>query len=226
MDEPVEPDRSHFDLSRDDYVFLFNFDFMSTAARKNPGGVIEAFQRAFGASDPAVLVLKSINRHHDPAGCAALNDKGKTGRVIFLDEHLSGAEVNRLFASCDCYVSLHRAEGVGLGMAQAMYLGKPVIGTGYSGNLEFMNEQNSLLVKYSLVEFTEDAGPYEAGSRWAEPDVDHAASLMRWVFENREAGQALGARGAADIRRTLDPAVTAEQIRARAREVSSHSARK
>ena len=120
--------------------------------------------------------------------------------------------MNALFASIDSYVALHRSEGLGLGMAQAMYLGKPVIGTGYSGNLEFMNSENSLLVNYTMTELEEDSGPYERGTHWAAPDVEHAATLMRWVYENRAASSAWGARAAQGIRRILDRHTTARGI--------------
>ena len=105
-------------------------------------------------------------------------------------------------------------------MAQAMYLGKPVIATNYSGNLEFMNSENSLLVDYTMTELDEDSGPYERGTRWAAPDIDHAASLMRFVYENRKEGEALGARGAASVRAILNPALTSAQIAQRVRELS------
>ena len=213
------PDRKRFGLPDDAFVFLFNFDFLSTTHRKNPAGVIDAFQRAFKIDDKAVLVLKSINWEHDREGRAALGRRAEGANVVFLDPHLPGAEVNALFASADSYVSLHRSEGLGLGMAQAMYLGKPVIGTGYSGNLEFMNAENSLLVNFSMTELEEDSGPYERGTHWAAPDVAHAASLMRWVYENRAASQALGARAAQDIRRILDPQKTAREILQRVQEL-------
>jgi glycosyltransferase involved in cell wall biosynthesis len=159
--------------------------------------------------------LKSINWEHERAAREALEQQAQGAKVIFLDTHISGAEVNSLFASADCYVSLHRSEGLGLGMAQAMYLAKPVIATGYSGNLDFMNANNSLLVNYGMTELEEDSGAYERGSRWAEPDVEHAATLMRWVFDHREESNALGARAAASIRATLDPKRTADEIRSR-----------
>ncbi len=100
-----------------------------------------------------------------------------------------------------------------------MYLGKPVIATGYSGNLDFMNSENSLLVDYAMTELEEDSGPYERGTHWAAPDVEHAATLMRWVYENREASRALGQRAAASIRQTLDPQQTAREIRAHVEEL-------
>ena len=98
-----------------------------------------------------------------------------------------------LLTSCsDCYVSLHRSEGLGLGMAQAMNFAKPVIATGYSGNLEFMNAQNSLLVPFKLVENPESVASYDKGCIWADADLDAAADRMRWVFENRVAAAELG----------------------------------
>jgi glycosyltransferase involved in cell wall biosynthesis len=205
-------DRHRFGLREDDYVFLFNFDFYSTTHRKNPGAVIAAFRRAFGDADGAVLVLKSINAQHDPAGRAQLAREAAGANVIFLDAHLPTADVHSLFASADCYVSLHRSEGLGLGMAQAMYLGKPVIATAYSGNLEFMDSDSSLLVDYTMTELHEDAGAYERGSRWADPDVEHAATFMRWAYEHRAESEALGRRGAETVRRKLDPQITAAEI--------------
>jgi glycosyltransferase involved in cell wall biosynthesis len=213
------PDRRRFGLPESACVFLFTFDFFSTTHRKNPAAVIAAFRRAFRPDDAAVLVLKSINAEHDRAGRDSLGRESEGANVMFMDPHISAAELNALFASADCYVSLHRSEGLGLGMAQAMYLGKPVIGTNYSGNLEFMNSDNSLLVDYAMTELDVDSGPYERGTRWAEPNVAAAADLMRWVYEHRTEGEALGARAAADIRRILDPNITAAEISRRVREL-------
>jgi glycosyltransferase involved in cell wall biosynthesis len=206
------PDRDRFGLPDNTYVFLFTFDFFSTVQRKNPAAVIAAFQRAFRPDEAAVLLIKSINCESNRAARDSLERESEGAKVVFIDGHIPGAELNALFASANCYVSLHRSEGLGLGMAQAMYLGKPVIATNYSGNLEFMNSDNSLLVDYAMTELNEDSGPYERGTRWAEPKVEHAANLMRWVYEHWAEGQALGARAAADIRRTLDPKVTTREI--------------
>jgi glycosyltransferase involved in cell wall biosynthesis len=213
------PDRRRFGLPESACLFLFTFDFFSTTHRKNPAALIAAFRRAFRPDDAAVLVIKSINAEHDPAARGSLGRESEGASVVFMDPHISGAELNALFASADCYVSLHRSEGLGLGMAQAMYLGKPVIGTNYSGNLEFMNSNNSLLVGYTMTELDVDSGPYERGTRWAEPNVKEAADLMRWVYEHRAEGEALGARAAADIRRILDPKITAAEISRRVREL-------
>jgi glycosyltransferase involved in cell wall biosynthesis len=107
----------------------------------------------------------------------------------------------------DGYVSLHRAEGFGLGMAECMYLGKPVIATAYSGNMDFMDEDNSLLVEYRMVPLHEGDYMYWRGQQWADPNVAHAARLMRQVFDDRDLARRIGANAAASIRRTHSHAV-------------------
>ncbi len=208
----AQPNRRRFELAEDTYVFLFTFDFFSTIERKNPAAVIAAFAQAFRPDEKALLVLKSINADRHRKDRESLGQLAGDANVCFMDAHVSAEEMNILFASIDCYVSLHRSEGLGLGMAHAMSQGKPVIGTNYSGNLEFMNSDNTLLVDYVMTELDHDSGPYEKGTRWAEPDVAHAAKLMRWVYQNREQAAAMGERGAGSVRATLDPAVTSAEI--------------
>ena len=212
-------DRSRFGLPEEAYVFLFTFDFFSTTHRKNPAGVISAFRQAFHPDEPALLMMKSINSEADRAGRELLGRQAADARVVFMDAHISAAEMNALYASADCYVSLHRSEGLGLGMAQAMSLGQPVIGTNYSGNLDFMDSDNSLLVDYTMTELKENSGPYEKGTHWAEPNIEHAVRLMRFVYENRRDAEAIGARGAASVRARLDPARTSAEIAQRIREL-------
>ena len=213
-DAPI-PDRKSFDIDESCFAFLTIFDFRSSLERKNPLGVIDAFRRAFSSSDDAVLVVKSINSDADPEGTQAIDTACKGLKVQRIDEHVSASEMSQLMASCDCYVSLHRSEGLGLGMAQSMGLGKAVIGTGYSGNLDFMNVNNSLLVKYSLKELEQSFGPYEKGSVWAEPDLDHAAQLMRRVFEDPHLVKDIGQRAAFDISSLMNVEVAGAEIRER-----------
>lgn len=221
----LPPDRARFGLQEGAVAFLFTFDHHSIIERKNPLGVIEAFRRAFGAHENAVLVLKSINAAHDPRGQQLIQQAIQGLNVIHLEEHQSGAEMSALLAACDCYVSLHRSEGLGLGMAQAMARGKPVIATDYSGNLEFMNSGNSLLVNYDLAELPEDYGPYGKGSVWAEPHMDHAAEQMRWVYTHPGEAARLGERARREVRQSLDPAATARQIRERIQEIGCQGPR-
>jgi glycosyltransferase involved in cell wall biosynthesis len=120
-----------------------------------------------------------------------------------------------LIASFDSFVSLHRSEGFGIGLAQAMYLGKPVIATGYSGNMDFMNHNNSYLVRYQLAELEQDYGPYEKGNVWADPDLDHAAELMRLVFADRTGAQIIAARAEADIKKQMTVDLAGAKMKAR-----------
>jgi hypothetical protein len=185
---PCSPDvtRKHLRLP-EGFLFLFMFDFFSVLERKNPMGLIQAFGRAFRAGEGPTLVIKTIN------GDQRLNELEKVqaaaaGRhdVVIVDDYYSAEEKNSLLGLCDCYVSLHRSEGFGLTMAEAMALEKPVIATGYSGNLDFMTPENSFLVDYSRVAVPAGCDPYPQGSPWADPDLDHAAELMRRVYEARE----------------------------------------
>jgi glycosyltransferase involved in cell wall biosynthesis len=133
-------------------------------------------------------------------------------RVLVVDRVLERSELNSLMDLCDCYVSLHRSEGFGLTMAEAMALGKPVIATAYSANTEFMNSGNSFPVRYELVRLDRDHGPYFRGGVWAEPSVEHAAELMRYVYEDPAAAAEVARRGRRDIRRSLSAEAIGEQI--------------
>jgi glycosyltransferase involved in cell wall biosynthesis len=202
--------RAHFGLPEGPFVFLFLFDVGSVLHRKNPYAVIEAFKRAFGPDDDVRLVLKLMRGDRRLAW--SLITRAGDPRVVLLDRVLERAELNALIAASDCYVSLHRSEGFGLPMAEAMLVGKPVIATGYSANLDFMNAGNSFLVRYRLARLEEDHGPYRRGNVWAEPDVGHAAELMRHVFRDREGARAVAGRGQRDVREQLSPRVVGERI--------------
>jgi glycosyltransferase involved in cell wall biosynthesis len=212
MDTPPMPTRTRAELGLPDgYLFLYSFNFIS-GVRKNPTGVLDAFTRAFAPGEGPSLVLKSVNgRERKPGLLADLEDAARErSDVVVIDRYASDEESPAIIASCDCYVSLHRSEGLGLTMAEAMALGKPVIATGYSGNLEFMNEANSHLVPYELVDVPTTWWAYEPGATWAEPNVDAAAALMRRVWEHPDEARALGVRAREDLlarfplRRTAD----------------------
>jgi glycosyltransferase involved in cell wall biosynthesis/SAM-dependent methyltransferase len=213
---PVLPaSRSDLNLP-EGFMFLFAFDHHSVFERKNPMALVEAYTRAFDPSDGAVLMLKSINAGSAPEDHARLL-AAADGRpdVHVVDGYLSADQKNLMVAACDCYVSLHRAEGFGLTMAEAMYLGKPVVATGYSGNLDFMDEQNSYLVEHRLVPIGPHAAPYPSDGTWAEPDIDHASGLMREVFEHPKEADERARYGAENIRRTHSAQVAGEIMGAR-----------
>jgi glycosyltransferase involved in cell wall biosynthesis len=204
-------------LPKDKFIFLFMFDFHSNYQRKNPLAVIESFKLAFEQSNHDImLIIKFHNGEYYREYLEELNAaKANYPSIHLISKHLLKEEVNALVNSCDCYISLHRAEGFGLTMAEAMFYGKPVIATGYSSNVEFMNVGNSFLVKYDLVTTTEDYSPYPKGSIWAEPDINHAASLMNYVFHNYQQAKLVGARASQDIKYLLNPETVGQKIKNR-----------
>ena len=185
------------------YVFLFMFDMCSQMVRKNPLGLIQAFREAFGPADKVSLAIKVSRGDSHPEALTELRQAAREARVIVMDEVLSRARSLGFIQMCDCFVSLHRAEGFGLCLAEAMLMGKAVIATNYSGNLAFMHSGNSLLVDYTLAEIVEDNPIYKKGNHWAEPSIDHATELMRYCYNNPAAAAALGAAGQAEAKQKL-----------------------
>lgn len=213
---PLPTPRPTTDLTRADLglppdvpLLLFSFDFLSTVERKNPYGLLEAFRRAFAPGEGPVLVLKTINADRRVAEAERLRLRvAQEPDVLLLEGYLDADARDALVLLCDAYVSLHRAEGLGLTMAEAMALGKPVVATGYSGNLQFMTPENSFLVPYRLVPIPAGCDPYPAGTPWADPDLDAAAQALRSLVDDPEAAAARGRRAAQDIA-TLHSAATA-----------------
>jgi glycosyltransferase involved in cell wall biosynthesis/SAM-dependent methyltransferase len=206
----------------DGFTFLFMFDFYSTLQRKNPLGLVEAFKRAFAPGEGPQLLLKSFNGDYKPERVRRLRDAaGGRPDIHLVDRFVAERERAALMAACDCYVSLHRSEGFGLTLGEAMALGKPVIATDYSANLDFMTPANSYLVDYELTEVGPDGENYPAEGRWAEPDLDHAAALLREVYENQADSRARARRGRTDIAEAFSVHAVGEVARKRLRRISA-----
>ena len=204
-------ERADLGLPSDRFLFSFVFDFHSTVARKNPAGLIEAFTTAFSPDDGMALVVKSINGDKFRDELDGLRElAAERPDVHVVDGFVPPEQVQAFTALADCSVSLHRSEGFGLTLAEGMALGKPVIATGYSGNLTFMDEKSAYLVPYRLTELTEDVGPYPAGSVWADPDLLAAAELMRRVKERPDEARARADRGRAKVHANHSVVRTAE----------------
>lgn len=196
------------------FTFVANFDYLSLYRRKNPVGVIHAYMSAFAESDGARLVVKSINGHMRPLdvehvkSCAA----GRTD-IVFLDGYVSSAAMRSLIELADVYVSLHRSEGYGLNLADAMALGTPVIATAYSGNMDFMDDFTAELIPYELAEVGPGAYPYPSDSLWADPDLNAAASAMRRLFDDTDEARALAQRAREHVGQRFSLAATADVVR-------------
>ena len=214
--------RDHFDLDNR-YMFLFAFDFMSVMKRKNPLGLIEAFIRAFPAGNGAQLVIKAINGDKRPAERAQLmTAAAQHPDITVMDTYLTRVETSSLMNLADCYVSLHRSEGLGLTLSEAMSHGKPVIATNYSGNIDFMDETNSYLVSWERVAVGENAEGYAANATWAEPNLDEAAQLMRSVFENQAEAAQIGQKAQNDILKNFSEAASGAIMKSRLFEIWNH----
>ncbi len=192
----LEADRSkaRFGLADNPFTFLFTFDAFSYLDRKNPIDVVRAFKRAFPNGDEnARLVLKTHNvekvvqsPHAAFLWKELVNEIGNSPYIHILDRTLHRHEVFALTASCDAFVSLHRSEGFGRNLTEAMLYGRPVISTGYSGSNEFINDDTAIPIQYSLTPVGEGTYPHGDGQFWAQPDVDHAAWAMRRVKEDSD----------------------------------------
>ena len=176
-------------------TFLSSWDYRSVAARKNPLGVIDAYVSGFPADGSARLILKCINSDADPvAHRQVLGRAAQRGDIEMVDVRLSAADNAALIAASDCYVSLHRSEGLGLNLADAMALGVPTIATAYGGNLAFMRDDDCWLIPYQLVDVGPDKHPYPFDAQWAEPDLDASTAAMLSVAADPAGASARAAR--------------------------------
>lgn len=159
------------------FVAVALCDLNSSEARKNPSGAIEAFKRAFGDDPGARLIVKTQNGQTHPDQLAELRAMAGPN-VEVIDATWAYADVLGLIASADVLVSLHRAEGFGLPMAEAMALGTPVVATGWSSNLDFMDDTTAVLIPAQQAPVRDPQGVY-TGQTWADPDLDAAAEALR-----------------------------------------------
>ncbi|UHA72287.1 glycosyltransferase family 4 protein [Paenibacillus sp. 481] len=215
---PIAPvTRSSLGVPDDKYIFLTMFDTYSIMERKNPEAVLEAFLQAFGPtrSDVCLIIKTNCPQNGDAAYEQFKSVAQSISNVIWLDKSLTRHETWALIDLADCFVSLHRAEGFGLSLAEAMSLGKPTIATRWSGNLEFMNDENSYLVNADIVPVGTNQGPYGAHQQWAQPSITEAAERMQHVIHNTYDSFRIGQQAQRHIAEHFSVAVSGQRMRDR-----------
>jgi glycosyltransferase involved in cell wall biosynthesis len=214
--------RARLGLPSGPFLFLTLFDLNSYIERKNPAAAIEAFRKA--GFDPAAagLVVKVQNAAGNAADFERLQAhlEGIPGAILIAGT-LHRQEVSALEAACDCFVSLHRAEGFGLAVAECMALGKPALCTDWSATAEYVNSQNGCPVRARVVPLEQNHGPYSRGSTWAEPDVEHAAEWMRTLAADRALAARLGECARSTIAARFSPDAIGARYRRRLEIVSA-----
>ena len=204
--------RGHFDLPRDAVTFLAMYDTQSVMQRKNPDGAIEAFRRAFDAHDTGVVLALKVNSAGEREVSQLRARVADHPNIRLMVDPLSRHEMDSLMANTDVFVSLHRSEGFGLPIAEAMALGVPALVTGWSGNMDFTDDDCAACVRYTIVDLERSYGPYESGQRWAEPDLDHAAEWMERLRSDPELRRRLALKASGAIRAHSHPSVVGARM--------------
>jgi glycosyltransferase involved in cell wall biosynthesis len=222
MPVPVEPEpssgagREQLGLPAGRPLFLFAFDHGGGFQRKNPLGAIEAFTRAFGPDDGPQLVVKCIGAQERPEAHGWLLEAAAThDHIHVLDDSLPPPDMAALMEACDAYVSLHRSEGFGLTIAEAMLRAKPVVATAYSGPRDWLSERNCFEVDWREVPIGPGNEPYPAEGTWAEPDLDDAAAQLRRVVNEPDEARRRAERGRDDVRSAFSAEAAGRAMAAR-----------
>jgi len=207
--------RDYFKIPDAAFTFLAMFDTHSIAERKNPYGAIKAFKIAFAGSDNSICLVLKVNNSEAADMNKLIESIQSHPNILIMAESHSRQEINALLSLSDCFVSLHRSEGFGLGPAEAMCLGKATILTNWSGSTDYMTADNCKAIDFELLKIRKTLGPYQAGQRWAEPDLEQAAAAMRELASYPELARSIGNSARQTIRQLFSPAAVGKKIAAR-----------
>ncbi len=207
LKEPVAFGRDHFSLPEDVFLYLLMYDFRSVSERKNPKASITAFKQAFSAEEANANKVGLIIKVNNAATESEVGNLKKQLEgyeyIFFITENLSRDEVESLEAAADVLISLHRAEGFGLPMAEAMYLGTPTVVTNWSANSEFVTPDSACLVEGDFIKLQTQIGPYEKGNRWMDADVNQASAYVRRLYDDKAYYNEIKERGVTQVRKAL-----------------------
>ncbi|WP_063890488.1 glycosyltransferase family 4 protein [Burkholderia ubonensis] len=216
MPAPTERSRERFGLPAEDFLFYLMFDGNSWLTRKNPLAGVQAFQKAFDASVSGVgLVVKAMNiRESDPIWQQIVRMASRDRRIHIVSETLSRHDSVNFMASLDSYISLHRSEGFGRVIAEAMLLGQPVVVTNFSGNVDYCTPDTAFLVDGDLVPLRAGDYLFHEGQFWCDPDIDQAAQQIRRVLEDSETRTKIAGAGQQKLRDDYSIAAVARRYAA------------
>ncbi|MBE5842683.1 MAG: glycosyltransferase family 4 protein [Butyrivibrio sp.] len=222
MNEPAtleKCDRDYFGIPKDKFLYLMSYDGLSNSDRKNPEASIAAYREAFPTELPDTgLIIKAT--HAGEAEMAHLRElMSGYENVYILTDSFSKEEFNSLIKCADAHISLHRSEGFGLVMAEAMFLGTPTVATNWSANAEFMSEDACCMVPVNIIEIEKETPPYHKGNHWADPDVYVAADFIRRLHDDKEFYEYKKNAAAKLIRENMSPEKAGEAIRERIRNI-------
>lgn len=223
--DKAKADRNYFGLPENATLFGFIFDPQSVIERKNVNGLVQAFRQAFRKDDNCYLIFKINGKLHGAFDYELIRATADSDRILFLETTFSREETFNFMKSLDVYVSLHRSEGFGLTCAEAMALSLPVVASNYSGNLEFMNKDNSLLIPTRVIETDRPYGAYPMGTKWGDPDIEEAANALRSLCD-QSLRMDIGQRGSVSVRKSLNPTRLGEMAQSMIAALSGGPARK
>lgn len=207
--------RQDFQLPEETFLFLMMYDSYSCAERKNPLAVMRAYKKAFDRTNTQTgLVIKINHATQEDEACIRTEMDGYPN-IYLIHDLLDRNAVNNLIRCVDVLVSLHRAEGFGLVLAEAMLLGTPVIATNWSANTEFMNKETACMVDYKLCTLERELPPFHAGSRWADPDIRQAAAYMKKLYEDKPFYEKISSAAKTHIEQTLSMERACGRMKAR-----------
>jgi glycosyltransferase involved in cell wall biosynthesis len=218
-----EHERRYFGLPEDCFLVLIAADSRSFLERKNPLGAAEAFVKAFPPEEESKAGLV-VKLHRAPKLFRKKKKKMLAGysRIYFMENCLAREEFNGLLKSVDVFLSPHKAEGFGLVLAEAMYLGTPCVATNWSANTEFMTPETAVLLDYELVQIGRNFGPFPKEGRWAEPDIAQAAAGLRRLASEPAFSQTLSEAAARHIRANLNSETLVARIEQRLQRIRSN----
>jgi len=211
MPHPIEKvsipylNRRYHKLPEESFLFLMMYDIHSIQERKNPKGAIEAFKKAFDATNTGVGLVIKVNNANDDELKQLLTEIGDYQNIYIIDKSMTRYEVDSLINSCNSFISLHKSEGFGLVLAESMAMGKAVIATNWSGNIDFMNKDNAVCIDYTLKKLGKDYGPYKAYQHWAEADIEHTVESMKKLTEDNDFAKEIGIKAKKYVAEKLSP---------------------